>query len=145
MSSTTKSSPGGSGYSGTPLARKLGIKPGFRVKTVGAPPHYLDLLDPLPEGVRVSSRLRGTVDLWHIFAVSPARLAPILDRARVAIPQNGTIWVSWPKRSSGVATTLDGDGIRVAAFERQLVDVKVCAVDEVWSGLKLVIRKDHRQ
>jgi len=133
------------GYSGTPLAKKLGIKPGFRVKTVNAPTHYLDWLHPLPNGVKVSSRLRTDIDLWHIFSIDPDPLKPVLNRARNSIPQDGVIWVSWPKQASGIASDLDGNGIRAAAFEIQLVDVKVCAVNDVWSGLKLVIRKQCRE
>ena len=132
------------GYSKTPLAKKLGIKPGFRVKTVRAPDHYPELLEPLPDQVTVSSRLRGEVNIVHLFVHRQSDLGALLDRAVLAIPANGSIWVSWPKKASNVVSDVDGNAIRSAAFERGLVDVKVCAVDEVWSGLKLVIRVENR-
>lgn len=132
------------GYSQTPLAKKLGIKPGFRVKTVNAPSNYIDLLKPLPDGVVISPRLRGQVDIYHVFAEQYARLGDQLRKALSAIPSNGTIWVSWPKKSSGIVSDVDGNAIRSAAFQLGLVDVKVCAVDEIWSGLKLVLRVENR-
>ena len=132
------------GHSQTPLAKKLGIHPGFRVKTVNAPPDYIDLLQPLPDRVIISSRLRGPVDICHLFAKRHARLDDQLRKALSVIPRNGTIWVSWPKKASGVTGDVDGNVIRGAAFRLGLVDVKVCAVNEIWSGLKLVIRLENR-
>lgn len=132
------------GYSGTPLAKKLGIRPGFRVKTRNAPAHFVALLAPLPENVSISPRLRGKVDLWHFFAMSRADLARELRRAMSGIPPDGAIWVSWPKKSSGIASDMSEDAIRDVALPLGLVDVKVCAVDDTWSGLKLVIRKSRR-
>ena len=132
------------GYSGTPLARKLGIKPGHRVKTRGAPDDYLDLLAPLPDDVTISARLRGDVDLWHLFTRSRAELRRQLPRCIDEIRRDAMIWVSWPKRSSGVETDVTEDVIREVALPLGVVDVKVCAVDETWSGLKLVIRKELR-
>ncbi|MEZ4650211.1 MAG: DUF3052 domain-containing protein [Candidatus Eisenbacteria bacterium] len=134
-----------SGYSGTPLSRKLGIKAGTRLKIRGAPAHYMDLVAPLPEGALVSSRLRPPVDILHVFTKSRAELGPILERGVEEIHQDGAIWVSWPKKASGVATDVTEDVIREVALSMTLVDVKVCAVDETWSGLKLVIRKVHRR
>lgn len=132
------------GYSGTPLARKLGLKPGYRVKTRHAPANYERLLAPIPENVRVSTRFRGPVDVWHIFAKSRSGLCAVLERAMKEIPPNGAIWVSWPKKRSGVPTDMTEDVIREAALPLGLVDVKVCAVDDTWSGLKLVIRTGRR-
>ena len=133
-----------SGYSGTPLARKLGIKPGFRVRVRNAPADYEALLAPLPDDVRISTRIRSDVDVWHLFTTSRRDLVRQLPSCLEHIRQNGMIWVSWPKKASGVATDVREDTVRAAALPLGLVDVKVCAVDDVWSGLKLVIRKENR-
>ena len=133
------------GYSGTPLCKKLGIKPGARVKVRNAPEHYGDLLAPLPEDVVVSGRLRAAVDLLHIFIRTRRALRSELERGLREIQQDGAIWVSWPKKASGVQTDVTEDVVREVALPMMLVDVKVCAVDEVWSGLKLVIRKAARK
>jgi hypothetical protein len=134
-----------SGYSGTLLVKKLGVKPGFRVKTKNAPTNYAEMLAPLPETAVVSSRLRAPVDMWHVFSRSRRELSRKLPDCRNEIRQNGMIWVSWPKKSSGVASDIIEDTVRELAFPLGLVDIKVCAVDEVWSGLKLVIRKENRK
>ncbi|MEM9532841.1 MAG: DUF3052 family protein [Pseudomonadota bacterium] len=133
------------GYSGTPLSRKLGIKPGFRVWTFRAPDHYPALLAPLPEQVQISSRLRRPVDLAHAFVHTRRQLTDGLDRAQARVPDDAMIWISWPKKSSGVPSEVTEDTVRELALPRGLVDVKVCAVDEVWSGLKLVVRKANRR
>jgi hypothetical protein len=133
------------GYSGTPLSKKLGIKPGGRIKVINAPAHLADLLAPLPDGAVVSPRLRPPVDIIHIFSKSRAELQRALARGLREIQQDGSIWVSWPKKASGVATDVTEDVIRELALPMTLVDVKVCAVDDTWSGLKLVIRKSHRK
>lgn len=138
-------SPKTAGYSGKPLGQKLGIKPGFRVKTRNAPPHYLDLLGALPEGVVVSSRIRAPVDLYHAFALTGAELESAVKQGLKEIDQAGMIWASWPKKSSGVPSDVTEGTIRDVALPMGLVDVKVCAVDETWSGLKLVIRKELRK
>lgn len=132
------------GYSGTPLATKLGISEGCRVRTTGAPAHYLQLIDPVPTNVTVSSRIAKDIDIWHIFTKSYAELSSALPALKRAVQPNGAIWVSWPKKSSGVASTLTEDSIREIALPLGLVDIKVCAIDETWSGLKLVIRKELR-
>lgn len=132
------------GYSGTSLTEKLGIKPGSRVKTRMAPSTYATLLKELPAGAVVSPRLRAPVDIIHIFAESRSQLQHELERGLREIHQNGAIWVSWPKKASGVSTDLTEDVVRVLALPLTLVDVKVCAVDETWSGLKLVIRRSQR-
>ena len=133
-----------SGYSGTPLTKKLGIKAGFRVRVLNAPVDYEALLDPLPEGAVISSRRSRSVDIWHVFTKSSAMLSSGLPVAMEAIRPDGAIWVSWPKKASGVPTDVTEDVIRELALPLGLVDVKVCAVDETWSGLKLVIRKENR-
>lgn len=133
------------GYSKNPLTRKLGIKEHSRVRIDHAPSNYLDLLQPVPRGVKISNRLRSNIDICHLFIKSKNELTGKLKIAMSRIPQNGMIWVSWPKKASGVLTDMNGDRIREAAFPLGLVDIKVCAVDEVWSGLKLVIRKSNRR
>ena len=143
------------GYSGTPLAKKLGIKEGFRVLTINAPDDYPDLLAPLPENVtiqdaeaRVSTRAkhasRNETDLIHIFTNSRDELFGKLADCVRLIKQNGSIWVSWYKKAAKLSTEITEDTVREAAFPLGLVDIKVCAVDEKWSGLKLVIRKENR-
>lgn len=132
------------GYSGKPLAEKLGIKEGFKIVTVNQPGNYLELIAPIPQGVTVSSHLADVVDIIHYFAQSRAGLAGDIEELIPRIKQNGMIWVSWPKKSSRMGTDLTGDGIREITLPLGLVDVKVVAVDETWSGLKLVIRKEHR-
>lgn len=136
---------GSAGYSGKSLAAKLGIKPGYRIKTHNAPPNYLELLGPVPDGVSVSSGLRAPVSMCHTFVTARSELERDLARYPGEIRQDGTIWVSWPKKSSGVAGDVTEDVVREVALPLGLVDVKVCAVDEVWSGLKLVIRRENRR
>lgn len=132
------------GYSGTPLAKKLGIKPGFRVFVDGAPATYLQSLEPVPENVAFVEKIENDLDLIHLFTDSKKDLATKLKRFIKKIKANGTIWVSWPKKAAKVPTDLTEDVVRELALATVLVDVKVCAVDEVWSGLKLVIRVDFR-
>lgn len=132
------------GYSGTPLARKLGIKPGYRVRTGNAPDNYKKLLDPIPEDVVLSGRITSDIDIWHFFTTSATELDAALPEMMRKIRQAGMIWVSWPKKASGVPSSVTEDTIRELALPLGLVDVKVCAVDETWSGLKLVIRKELR-
>lgn len=133
-----------SGYSGTPLARKLGIKPGHRVLVHGAPDDYARLLAPLPEGVVFARRAGLDVDLVHLYATAREDLATRLASLRKALRADAALWVSWPKRASKVATTITEDTIRELALPLGYVDIKVCAVDAVWSGLKLVVRKELR-
>lgn len=133
------------GYSETPLAKKLGIKEGYRVRITGAPAHYLELVKPLPPHVIVSNRIARRIDIWHIFTKSYAELESKLPPIMKAIYPDGTIWVSWPKKSSGVRSSVTEGSIRQIALPLGLVDIKVCAVDETWSGLKLVVRKELRR
>jgi hypothetical protein len=134
------------GYSGTPLAKKLGMKAGMLVVLVNAPAGFVDLLEELPEGVEVSAGETSTapVDILHIFTNSRDDLFRSLDAGRHSIKQDGAIWVSWYKKAAKMPTEITEDVIREAALPLGLVDVKVCAVDEKWSGLKLVIRKENR-
>ena len=132
------------GYSGKPLSQKLGIKPGFRIFVEGAPATYGDIIGQLPAGVTTTSRLKAPLDMVHLFATERAGLATHLRSYRDAIAPDGMVWVSWPKKSSGVATDLSDVVVRDTALALGLVDVKVCAVDEIWSGLKFVIPKDQR-
>lgn len=133
------------GYSGTPLTKKLGIKPGARIKVRWAPAHYGDLLAPLPDSAVVSSRLRPPVDILHIFTKSRSRLESALQVGLEEIHTDGAIWVSWPKKASGVTSEVSEDVVREVALPLSLVDIKVCAIDDTWSGLKLVIRKSNRR
>jgi hypothetical protein len=135
----------GAGDSGRALAAKLGIRPGHRVVALGAPPHYRALLEPLPEGVTMRSRPARAERFIHRFASSQAELARAFPRLAGALADDGMLWVSWPKRASGAPTDLTEDRIREIALPYGLVDVKVCAVDEVWSGLKLVRRRKLRR
>jgi len=132
------------GYSGTPLAKKLGIKAGYKLYPVNSPADYLQLLDPLPENVLLLDSAEADVDLAHLFTNSRDELFGQLAKLRHVIKQDGTIWVSWYKKAAKLPTEITEDTIREAAFPLGLVDVKVCAVDDKWSGLKLVVRKEHR-
>ncbi len=132
------------GYSGTPLAKKLGICEGARIVLRAAPPGYQELLTPLPAGVRWDAEVGPATDLVHVFCDRRAALAAELEDLRAAIRPDAAIWVSWPKKSSKVPTDITEDTIRELALPLGLVDVKVCAVSAVWSGLKLVIRKHLR-
>jgi len=133
------------GYSGTPLAKKLGIREGMIVVTVDAPDNYVDLLAPLPKGVEMlTATPTAPVDIIHLFTNTRDGLFKGVSNARDLIKQNGTIWVSWYKKASKLPSEITEDTVREAAFPLGLVDVKVCAVDEKWSGLKLVIRRENR-
>jgi len=133
-----------SGYSGTPLARKLGIAEGTTVFAIRAPREYASLLD-LPRGSSITNRAPKVPAFVHVFATKRADLATDLASLRTRMAQAGTVWVSWPKKNAGVPTDITEDVIRAVALPLGLVDVKVCAVDETWSGLKLVIRKELRR
>ena len=133
-----------SGYSGTPLAKKLGIIEGSRVVAKHAPPGYSRLLEPIPAGVVFETRMSKLTDVVHVFCDRKARLKMELAALRKSLRSDGAIWVSWPKKTSGVRTDITEDTIRELALPLGFVDVKVCAVSEVWSGLKLVIRKELR-
>jgi hypothetical protein len=133
------------GYSGTPLAKKLGIKSGFTIFAVNAPADYRSLLAPLPDDVTFVKKLTKSTDLIQLFTKSAAELDAKLRVWRDTMKSDGTIWISWPKKSSKVPTDITEDVIREIALPMGLVDVKVCAIDETWSGLKLVVRKELRK
>ena len=130
------------GYSGTPLAKKLGIKPGATVCTLDAPKNYRQLVR---ERMTLVTRLDESADTIHLFATRRAKLGLILQRCVARMRQDAALWVSWPKRSSKVDTDITEDTIRSLALPMGLVDIKVCAVDETWSGLKLVVRRENRK
>ena len=136
--------PGASGYSGTPLARKLGIRANSRLYLQSPPPEYGQLVAPLPAGVQRVSRIDATTDIIHLFATRRAALRTLLRNTLNAMRPDAVVWVSWPKRSAGVATDITEDVIREVALPMNLVDIKVCAVDATWSGLKLMVRKAKR-
>lgn len=126
------------GYSGTPLAKKLGIKAGFKLRLINAPEYYMDLFhDDIPHDLYFDGS--SAHDMVHFFTKDKRELDSLLPLLKNDIHQNGAIWVSWPKKSSKVVTDVTEDTIRNLALQSGLVDVKVCAIDDVWSGLKLVI------
>ncbi len=133
------------GYSGTTLAKKLGIKDSFHITLVNQPDAYLKLFDGLPPNIRWYSNMdMPDMDMIHIFVSSKDLYTELLDRAKKMIKKSGSIWVSWPKKTSGIITDINENIIRETALNAGLVDVKVCAVNETWSGLKLVYRLKDR-
>lgn len=137
-------SPNTAGYSGTPLFKKLGIKDSDRVLLVDAPANYSSLVAPLPPGVLFVNQDYATVALAHIFVTQREALAKLLGELRAQLNVEAALWVSWPKKASKLPTTITEDTIRELALPLGFVDIKVCAVTEVWSGLKLVVRKELR-
>jgi hypothetical protein len=133
-----------SGYSGTPLAKKLGLRAGTRLFLHAPPQDYRQLVAPLPDGVRIVARMDADTDIAHLFASRRAELRAALQSARHAMREDAVIWVSWPKKASGVATDVSENVVRELALPSGLVDIKVCAVDETWSGLKLMLRRSAR-
>lgn len=134
----------GTGYSGTPLAKKLGIGPGCQVLALNAPPGYMTLLNPLPAGVTFGDKATSRTGLVHLFVVERSVLASELAALRTRLEAKTPVWVSWPKRAAKVPTTITEDTIREVALPLGYVDIKVCSVSDVWSGLKLVVRKELR-
>ncbi|HKP93152.1 MAG TPA: DUF3052 domain-containing protein [Chthoniobacterales bacterium] len=132
------------GYSKRPLAQKLGIKPGAKVVTLEEPAGYRKWLAPLPAGVSFSDKAAAGSEFIHLFATERRILEAELKRLRGLLADTGVLWVSWPKKSSGVKTDITEDVIREVCLPMGFVDVKVCAVDETWSGLKLMIRRERR-
>ena len=128
-----------SGYSGTPLAKKLGIKSGFKVRLCYEPEHYFDLFVDMPDDVSFLTDKRTKKNFIHYFTKSKKELERDIAALRAEIVPDGMIWVSWPKKAAKVETNVTEDVIRTLALDNGLVDVKVCAIDDVWSGLKLVI------
>ena len=133
-----------SGYSGTPLPKKLGFKEGQRVSYVNPPANFGELLGELPEGVQQASGVRGRLDLIVFFVTARRVLEQRLAALRRAMEPDAMLWIAWPKKASGVRTDMTEDVVRDVALPTGLVDTKVCAIDETWSGLRLVIRKELR-
>ena len=131
------------GYSRTPLVKKLGIKEAFRVLTVNEPEHYWELISPLPANVAVVNE-GETADFIHLFSTYLSDLESDFMRLKDTVVRDGSIWISWPKGGSSIATDLKGGVIRDFVLQTEFVDVKVCAVDNDWSGLKFMIRKELR-
>jgi hypothetical protein len=133
------------GYSATPLAKKLGLKPPMKYWVVNAPKEFKSWLGDLPEDVKLILKAEPPIEASHIFTTEAAFLNAMLSRLRNELKQDSFVWVSWPKKSSKVPTDITEDTIREIALPLGFVDIKVCAVSEVWSGLKLVIRKLERK
>lgn len=127
------------GYSGTPLAKKLGIKEGIRVRLINQPDNYFNLFTDMPENVKVLNDKKSCKDLVHYFTKKASDLRKDIVHLRNEVFPDGAIWISWPKKAAKIETDVTEDVIRNIALANGLVDVKVCAVDEVWSGLKLVV------
>ena len=132
------------GYSGTPLVKKLGIQPGMTLQVIDPPRPYAQIVDGLPTDLSVVSRTTATTQLVHLFVRDAARLERALSALRERLPAAAVVWVSWPKKASGVAGDVDEHAVRRVALPMGYVDVKVCAVDATWSALKLVVRKALR-
>jgi hypothetical protein len=133
------------GYTGTPLPQKLGIKPGLTVIIINAPTNYRRLLGTIPKGVAFSDRLKPESSFVQVFIKRRRELEKKLSILREKLADTGTVWISWPKRSSGVSTDVTEDVVRAIALPLGFVDVKVCAIDETWSGLKLMVRRENRK
>ena len=133
------------GYSGTPLPQKLGLKPNEQVVLINAPKNYAKLLGAIPPGVVFSERMKTGARFIHLFSAKRSELQKKLVTLRKQFADDGTLWVSWPKKSAGVPTDITEDVIRAVALPLGFVDIKVCAVDETWSGLKLMIRRENRK
>lgn len=133
------------GYSGTPLAKKLGLKEGFKIRLVNQPKYYFDLFEDFPENVSIETNNRSKKNLVHYFTKQASELIKNIEALRNEIEPNGMIWISWPKKASKIPTDITEDVIRNLALANGLVDIKVCAIDEIWSGLKLVIPVKDRE
>ena len=132
------------GYSVTSLATKLGIKIGTKIHPVNAPEGYLTLVEPLPPGTKVVGRLSSDTDIVHIFSSRRAELAKALKTYREKLKPTAVVWVSWPKKAAKLQTDITEDTVSELALPLGFVDIKVCAVTDIWSGLKLVVRKELR-
>ena len=131
------------GYSGTLLPRKLGLKPRAAARVIASPMDYAELLGAIPDGVTFDAD--GALDFVHLFVTERAELQEQLEQLKDEIKPNGMIWVSWPKKSARIPTDITEDVIREVALPMGLVDVKVAAITDIWSGLRLVIRKENRK
>jgi hypothetical protein len=132
------------GYSGTPLARKLGIRPGAAVALVGAPEGFEALLEPLPEGVTLRRQARAPLDVICFFATERRQVERRFPAFAARLVPDGSLWLHWPKRASKVPTDVTEDVLREVILPSGLVDTRVCAVDETWSGLRFVWRRELR-
>lgn len=132
------------GYSGTPLTKKLGIREGRVLYTLGAPSDYRDLLAPLPAAVECATAPTPATDIAHVFVSRREDLARVLATLRTALRADAAVWVSWPKQAAKLPTDVTEDVVRALALPMGFVDIKVCAVTDVWSGLQLVVRKELR-
>jgi hypothetical protein len=132
------------GYSGTPLPKKLGLKSGQRIIILGAPDNYAAILGDLPDGLETADALAGIFDFIQFFTVERAELEMQFPTLKAALAQDGMLWISWPKKASKIPTDLDENIIRDTGLANGLVDVKVAAIDERWSGLKFVYRVKNR-
>lgn len=133
------------GYSGKPLAQKLGIRSGAALSVIKGPSDYRKLLGSISKSLIFNDTIAKNATFVHLFVTKRTDLQKSLRQIRPRIADTGVVWVSWPKKTSGVATDVTEDVIRAIALPLEFVDVKVCAVDAVWSGLKLVIRREHRK
>jgi hypothetical protein len=134
------------GYSGSPLPKKLGVKAGQRVSVLGAPEGFVEQgLQPLPDGVEIARQLGPSIDLAVAFVRAGDELARLLPALSAATAPDGAFWIAWPKRASGVPTDLTEDRIRDVALPRGLVDTKVCSISPIWSGLRLCLRRELRR
>lgn len=132
------------GYSSTPLAKKLGIKEGSRIGLVNAPERFEDYLGELPDKAEFVSRLTNSLDIILLFVLTERALARDFSRLSKKLKSNGMIWIAWPKKSSGVTTNLAFENVQRIGLDAGLVDVKICAIDDTWSGLKFVYRLKDR-
>ncbi len=132
------------GYSSTPLAKKLGIKEGSRIALINAPNHFENEMGKLPDRVEFVKRLTNSLDIILLFVLTERALAKDFSRLAKKLATNGMIWIAWPKKSSGVATDLSFNSVQQIGLDAGLVDVKICAIDDTWSGLKFVYRLKDR-
>jgi hypothetical protein len=132
------------GYSGTPLVKKLGIKEGARVALVNAPENFQATLEDLPDNVKFMKPTTRSLDLILFFVLTERALAKDFAKLATRLTSNGMIWIAWPKKSSGVTTDLTFERVQRIGLDTQLVDVKICAIDDIWSGLKFVYRLKDR-
>ena len=133
------------GYSGTPLGKKLGIKEKSLIRLIHAPDYYFDLFADFPKDVKVATKEKSNIDFIHYFSKDNLNLSKDIPALKKQLSQNGMIWVSWYKKSAKIPTDVTEDIVRDLALKNGLVDIKVCAIDEVWSGLKLVIPVKDRK
>lgn len=135
-----------SGYSGTPLAKKLGIKENFLIQVYNSPKNYTDFFRDFPEGVVISAskQTKESVDFIHLFATTESELSEAFQLAKPSLKKNGSLWISWPKKSSKITTEIDKFHVMKYGLDNGLVDVKVAAVDHDWSGHKFMYRLKDR-